>query len=237
MNVKQNVIAHSKFILEKTVLLICTLFMAIGFIGSIGTGLKYHAANAGYQTWTITTGTQQQLPDKVADPNLINNKPTDWRRLNKNGYSQRYFSLSGDRTERMQQLLTHYWRDADELYPAIKTIARIHKVYPEVIICIAYADSSLGKHLKTKNNVGNVGNNDRWDRQDYDNIEQWFNAIGKVLNNKYLSYIYTVDYLSRYKNQTGSIYASSPDNRHNNVTNCLGMIYNKQISDNFAFRF
>lgn len=61
----------------------------------------------------------------------------------------------------MMQLLDNYGWDSNELYPAIKTIARIHKVYPEVIICIAYADSSLGKHLKTKNNVGNVGNNDR----------------------------------------------------------------------------
>lgn len=65
----------------------------------------------------------------------------------------------------------------EEMLASIKTIARIHKIKPEVIICIAYADSSLGKYLKTKNNIGNVGNNDRGDKVNYGNIEQGFNAI------------------------------------------------------------
>lgn len=239
MNVKQNVITHSKYILEKTVLLICTLFMLVWFIWSIGTWLKYNKANAQSNTGAIATGTQQQLPSRVdtTDSNLINKKPVSRWRLNKNGYSQRYFELSWDRVERMKQLLLVYNRDADELYPTIKAIGKLNNVYPEVIICIAYADSSLGKHLKTKNNVGNVGNNDRWDTQEYRTAEKWFEAIAITLNNKYLKYIYTIDYLSRYHNKDGKIYASSTDNRHNNVTNCLGMIYNKSIPDNFAFRF
>lgn len=58
-------------------------------------------------------------------------------------------------------ILQAYGFNPNTTRPALQTIARIHKVYPEVILCIAYADSSLGRHLKTTNNFGNVGNNDR----------------------------------------------------------------------------
>ncbi len=31
----------------------------------------------------------------------------------------------------------------------------------DVVICIAFAESTLGHYLSTNNNIGNVGNNDR----------------------------------------------------------------------------
>ena len=31
----------------------------------------------------------------------------------------------------------------------------------DMVICIGFAESSLGKFLSTSNNIGNVGNNDR----------------------------------------------------------------------------
>jgi hypothetical protein len=31
----------------------------------------------------------------------------------------------------------------------------------DVMICIAFAESTLGRYLATSNNIGNVGNNDR----------------------------------------------------------------------------
>ena len=36
-----------------------------------------------------------------------------------------------------------------------------YNIKPEVILCIARADSDLGRATKSKNNLGNVGNNDR----------------------------------------------------------------------------
>lgn len=94
--------------------------------------------------------------------------------------------MSGDRTQRIKGLIAAYGFNPDEAWPAIRTIARIYHVYPEAIICIAYADSSIGRFLKTNHNYGNVGNNDRGNTQEYDNFEQGMNAIGKVLNNRYL---------------------------------------------------
>lgn len=31
----------------------------------------------------------------------------------------------------------------------------------DVVVCIAFAESTLGRYLSTSNNIGNVGNNDR----------------------------------------------------------------------------
>ena len=59
----------------------------------------------------------------------------------------------------MRELLAHY--DNAPEYEVRQVVARIYRVYPEALICIAYADTSLGNFLKTANNIGNVGNNDR----------------------------------------------------------------------------
>ena len=42
-----------------------------------------------------------------------------------------------------------------------------YNIKPEVILCIARADSDLGRATKSKNNLGNVGNNDRGDTVEY----------------------------------------------------------------------
>ena len=178
----------------------------------------------------------QPVQAQHPDTNLISNKPAPYRRLNSNGYSQKYIELSwATRDERAISLLEAYWFDT-ETRQSIKTIARIRKVQPEIIICISYADSSLGKHLKTQHNYWNVNNNDRGNKQSYDNLEQGFNAIGKALNNKYLSYIYTLDYLSRYHNKDWKVYATSTDNHFVNSANCLSMIHNTLIPDDWNFR-
>lgn len=55
------------------------------------------------------TGSLGNTDNSIVDDNLTNKKPTEWRRLNSNGYSQRYVYLTGtDRVERMHQLLAHY---------------------------------------------------------------------------------------------------------------------------------
>ena len=171
------------------------------------------------------------------DNNIISTKPVSWRRLNSEWLSQRYVYLNWTgRDSRAVELLSNYWMPSDTR-TSIKVIARIYRVYPEVILCIAYADSSLGRFLKSQHNYGNVGNNDRGLVVSYTNIEQWFNAIGKVLDNQYLSYIMTVEDLSRYHNATGLVYATSNENHAINTLNCLGMIHNKKVPSSFAFRF
>lgn len=169
------------------------------------------------------------------DENLTKIKPTTRWRLNSNGYSQRYVELSGsNRVERMHSLLAAYGHDNYEVW---QTVARIHRIYPEMIMCVAYADSSLGKFLKTKNNLGNVWNNDRGDTVEFATIEAGINAIGKVLNNQYLGKYNVVGHLSPFGQLNGSpYYATSKENWGINVLNCLWMIHNKQINNDWKFR-
>lgn len=172
------------------------------------------------------------------DDNLTDTKQVPYRRLNSNWYSQRYVELYGDtKQERIISLFNAYWFDGEDMWYTIRTISRIYRVYPETIVCIAYADSSLGRFLKTQHNYGNVGNNDRGDTVSYSNVEQGFNAIAKTLNNQYLWGYNTIDQLSRRGNVDGMVYATSPENWHINVTNCLGMIHNKYVPDNFNYRW
>lgn len=103
-----------------------------------------------------------------------------------------------------------------------------YDIKPEVILCIARADSDLWRALKSKNNIGNVGNNDRWDTREYATIRDGIFAIGETLNNGYLGNKKFIQDLSRYgncENDCKYIYASSTENWENNVMNCLNFLY------------
>ena len=124
----------------------------------------------------------------------------------------------------LQAFATEYWLDPQDFIDAGKE----YNIKPEVILCIARADSDLGRALKSKNNIWNVGNNDRWDTREFATMRDWIFAIGQTLNNKYLWNKETIQDLSRYWNcekDCQYIYASSPENRENNVMNCLNFLY------------
>lgn len=173
------------------------------------------------------------------DDNIIDSRPTPRWRLNSNGFSQRYVHLNGStRDERAIELLEAYDFPWEETWEMMKDLARDYRIQPELFICIAYADSSLWRFLKTDHNYGNVWNNDRGDRVYFNSTKQGFEAIAKyALNGRYLKHKYTVDRLSPALWKPWPYYATSPENRHVNTTNCLGMIHNKHIPDNRNFRW
>jgi hypothetical protein len=140
-----------------------------------------------------------------------------------------------DRIERMKEMLRTY--DKEYLFETFYWWGKMFWVYPELAICIAKADTTLGRHTKSANNLGNVGNNDRWNTVAFDDEYKAIKAIYQTLNNQYLgNYQYVAD-LSRKFNKDGKVYATSPDNWHNNVMNCMSVIRWETVSDYFAFRF
>ena len=83
------------------------------------------------------------------------------------------------------------------MWASIKTIARVYRVYPETFLCIMYADSSIGKYLKTANNPGNVFNVDSGGTKAFETFEQGMDAIGRYgLNGTYLKSKNTIEELS-----------------------------------------
>ena len=106
----------------------------------------------------------------------------------------------------------------------------------DMVICIAFAESTLGHYLSTSNNIGNVGNNDRWDRVPFTSAYIGARAIPVTLNNSALGAYHTINQLSRYGNKDGMIYASSTINRQTNVLKCLSQIKWYYIPEDFPFR-
>jgi len=106
----------------------------------------------------------------------------------------------------------------------------------DMVICIAFAESTLWRFLSTDNNIGNVWNNDRWDRVAYNNPYNGARLIPLTLNNKYLWNYHTIKQLSRYWNEDWKIYASSPINWQSNVQKCLSKIKWFYIPEDYPFR-
>lgn len=106
----------------------------------------------------------------------------------------------------------------------------------DVAICIWFAESTLGNYLTTSNNIGNVGNNDRWDRVPFSSALAGARSIADTLNNQHLGHYHTIKQLSRYGNKDGKIYASSTINWQTNVVKCLSQIKGYYVPDDFPFR-
>jgi len=106
----------------------------------------------------------------------------------------------------------------------------------DVMICIAFAESTLGRYLATSNNIGNVGNDDSGNRIPFYSALAGARSIALTLNNDFLWDYHTIKQLSRYGNKDGKIYASSPINRQTNVLKCLSQIKGYYIPEDFPFR-
>ncbi len=106
----------------------------------------------------------------------------------------------------------------------------------DVVICIAFAESTLGNYLSTSNNIGNVGNNDRGDRISFSSALVGAREISNTLNNQHLWHYHTIRQLSRFGNKDGKIYASSSINWQTNVTKCLSQIKWFYVPEDYPFR-
>jgi len=138
--------------------------------------------------------------------------------------------------ERRVAFLEKYWVGIYRQLAFWLDAAADSKIDPDLWICIAFAESTLGNYLSTPNNIGNVWNNDRWDRVSFWSALQWASLIYQTLNNQYLGQYNTIIELNWYGNKTGKIYASSPYNRQNNVVNCLSQIKWRYVPDDYSFR-
>ena len=138
--------------------------------------------------------------------------------------------------EREKQFLARYGVGIYRQVAFREDVVKDTNIDKDMVICIAFAESTLGHYLSTNANIGNVGNNDRWDRVPFTSAYAWARAIPLTLNNAYLWSYHTINQLSRYGNKDGKIYASSPINRQTNVLKCLSQIKWYYIPEDFPFR-
>ena len=145
--------------------------------------------------------------------------------------------MTGDTlVEREDQFLARYGVGVYRQVAFRDDVVKDTNIDKDMVICIAFAESTLGKYLSTNANIGNVGNNDRGDRVPFYSAYAWARAIPVTLNNAYLWNYDTINQLSRYGNKDGQIYASSPINWQTNVLKCLSQIKWYYIPEDFPFR-
>lgn len=138
--------------------------------------------------------------------------------------------------DRADEFLTTYWVWIYKEVSFWEDAVKWTNIDRDMVICVAFAESTLWKYLATTNNIWNVWNNDRWDRVPMSSALAWARAIADTLNNQHLGHYHTVRQLSRYGNSDGMIYASSPINWQTNVTKCLSQIKWFYVPDDYPFR-
>lgn len=171
---------------------------------------------------------------------VSSNKPTDWRLLNSEGKSIRYFDLKSEWVyNRTNELLSIYWYKNHKIR---HSIPKQHWVKPEVLVCIAWSETGIGRANKSTNNIGNVGNNDRGDVVHLSSLEQGINSVARTISKwtymrwkRYIGDLYPHHISKPCKHRCDKVYASSKENAMNNVLNCLGMIYNQKIESDFIY--
>ncbi len=132
--------------------------------------------------------------------------------------------------------------------PTWKKLWDDYKLDYTLPLCIAWADSHLGKANKSSNNIGNVGNNDRGDVVHYATLDKGIEAIFRALNNKWMWGSTIIWQLSgewrqrmwiewcAWSKVNQKCYASSLGVWSSNVTNCMSVIKNHQVTEKDTFR-
>lgn len=176
---------------------------------------------------------------------------TDWEHILPEEYRLKYLNdqivrpidvsdlkfAAGDTVnERAQSFLSIYAKGVYRDLNFWDTVVEGTNIDRDMVICVGFAESTLGNYLSTSNNIGNVGNNDRGDRIAYTTPYEGARLIALTLNNGYLGHYHTINQLSRYGNEDGKIYASSPINWQTNVLKCLSKIKGYTIPEDFPFR-
>ena len=212
--------------------------------GTAGAGFRSEGANLTFYLFKDGTAID---PLTVLDLSVVIDKdkvlPEEYKLKYFNDQYERPIDITkvsvlkgGTAEERTQRFLNSYavgtYRNVD-FWDQVVAGTNIDR---DMVICIGFAESSLGKFLSTNNNIGNVGNNDRGDRIAYNNPFNGARLIALTLNNQYLGDYHTIKQLSRYGNEDGKIYASSPINWQSNVQKCLSKIKGFYVPEDYPFR-
>lgn len=146
--------------------------------------------------------------------------------------------------ERTDYLLKYYWRRHPEYWHELGS-----KFWykTEFIVCLAQSETWIWWEKKSRHNYFNCGNNDRWDVVEFGwlwSAVAWLHKY--CLNWTYMKHKFNLAHLNPnhrdspcHNNPSYECkysYATSRENRGNNMRNCLSNIHNKEINFTYEFR-
>jgi len=167
------------------------------------------------------------------------------RKTNSNGVAIKKIELVWDTVqERTKSLLNKYWWNNTSKW---FDLSEKYWYKTEFVVCLAQAETWLWWEKKTKHNYFNCWNNDKWDTETFSSLEHSFRWLHySCLDWRYLIHKETLSHLNPpHKDSTCHenpehwckyVYASSKENRWNNMQNCLSNIHQKQIDMTYEFR-
>lgn len=162
-----------------------------------------------------------------------------WINLNVPGLQKKigFFYVPGENEfDRQKEFLKTYASKDFQAYDPWIEESIAEGIDPTFVLCVGFAESTLGNNLTTNGNIGNVWNTDDGDRQSYENSRSWVRAISSVVNNSWLGGYTTIDELSGWWNTTGPIYASSQTNWHENIVKCMSALKGRYVWNSAKFR-
>lgn len=98
-----------------------------------------------------------------------------------------FFYVEGiSEIERQKNFLKTYAAPIFQDYTVWIQESLAESIDPTFVMCVGFAESSLGTNLTTESNIGNVGNTDSGERRTYTDPTSGIRAIAAVLNNNWL---------------------------------------------------
>lgn len=169
---------------------------------------------------------------------------SDWYpgKLTEDGSMQQLPTLLTDNSHsRFKELCEAYGLDASMIYHLEDKYGLVEGILPAILIAETSGWFNGNYVWSGCYNLGNVWNNDRWNRICFNTKQESIEQVAQTLNNKYLWWIQTLWCLSNgwsclQKYDTWYRYATSNGNWERNVVNVLEDIYMTDI-DPVTFNF
>lgn len=180
-----------------------------------------------------------KIPEKYKNKFYTDFNKRKWYEYKDKTQNSKFFKLSWTtEIERQKDLINKYAVWSFKNWQMWIDESLDWNVDPSFVMCIWLAETTLGKNMKTPYNIWNVWNTDSWATKVYPNAQSWIYWMVRTLNNKYLWQYNAISQLSRYwnKNLKKPIYASSPDNWHNNIIKCMSSLKWTYVPDDYNFR-
>lgn len=99
----------------------------------------------------------------------------------------RKFIIRGESEEARQKYLLRTYATPDFQNQALWVdIALDGRIDPSFLMCVGLAETTLGNHLKTSYNIGNIGNTDSGDTTSFESPREGIAWMASTFNNRYL---------------------------------------------------
>lgn len=204
------------------------------------TGLKYVVSTVIGLT-IFTAGMLSAVDNSYKS---VNNEWYPWM-LTASGDSQAMPELTAkDSHQRFKELCGKYWLDASKIWE----LENRYNIREWVLLAVLIAETSWGQNQNSNYinegcyNLGNVWNNDSWNRVCFEWKRESIEMVCETLNNKYLWNVLTLGCLSNAWScvkyfDSGYRYATSNWNRERTIKNVLNAIYGEELWEIDASKF